>query len=1380
MPKANDLKIFSDLLTQPVLVEQQQQGLPVDHHDVSWQEAVVGDAQVQPSVKNPNYFLFMLGTDTVYTPLPTKSLEKEADRKSYENGETLSYMAQVVATKLGELRPEIRTDQPLSFSTPSVDVINGPTTLGTEVGERIAQGLFLILRAVADGKENIVIPAHSRGAVETILMLHELERVKKELKEHPKKPLSQILLNSPCTYTKAAVKKLFPIDAKETEEVRASLTLRLATAKVNAFLMDPVPGGRYLLIPGIAWRDERFYPKPPCNAAELLIFRDERSRCFKPVIPNGLTPIVTPGHHGTASGNVYTQQMQPVDVAGDDKDTSTVQQLVIGKLLQFINKHTGLFDTPTDAMDLKHPLLDALTNSFTSKGKSERSKLVLDLYQSVHKNDAAYKALSKGGYAYLGTELSKAGTRLVHYGAQNSMGLDTVITNLEGQFVNAEHASLFLHEQMEFSLDADKDELDTLTSKFSIVLRKLFQGFKDDNVKIKALLDVSQRKVTFQALLVFVDSISQKYLRNHLPEETKTNLLREIDTIFQIVQNFKTGTAADPINGIIAECDEMLRSGIQKTANAHYSALVDQTVKIDKQSEYFLAPKEEFASVFARFLKAMHAKLSEESEVKRLLQPIYDKLSAIRAVTVNSVGNALQDAIEALTLSENKQAMEAFTTLVFDKDLALDRYLNADIPNQDAFFTELNRVYDNLVSLTLGYVHVQTLVGKEKLEFTPKKLTMHQEVVIKLAAQILFKKKIDLHNKPESMSAEFFKKVKAQAIALGADNPDIVDLQKQLFKSHEQREFAVITLQRSEKEYHSALEKLQQTLDAKLEKEKEAHGSEKAQLARDIKGLHDDIASLKHASAAKIRDLEIELATTKRTIEELQTKWRQLDATSKQTIRELQETANTAAREYREELARQQESASRALGEETQRLATEQEQLKAQLEEQLRLAQGEHQHDKEQAGEAINTLQIQLRQLDETSKQTIRELQETANTAAREYRDELARQQESASRALSEETQRLTTEQEQLKAQLEEQLRLAYGEHQHDKEQAGEAINTLQIQLRQLEETSKQTIGQLQETANTAAREYRDELARQQESASRALNEETQRLTTEQKQLKAQLEEQLRLAQGEHQHDKEQASEAISTLQLKLQQLEETSKQTIDELQEEVTAINADAKLQRKKLQDEQQKQAKLIADLQTEKERTCFNVIAEQLLPLTQKYAAYLEREALRLNPSFTPANYKDSASFTGLPAAQEMYTKLIAKYAMVHNLLIDLTDKDTRLLPSERITHFTKSLKNADAGLKQHRDAEWIKYFNASVVALVVCTGILPGLLVLLTYAAVKGNPFRLFTQSKGEQFVNKIDYSLSDLHKGKSIGFFAQVNNGLTEDELPASSNTTPQVA
>ncbi len=183
MPKLNDLKIFSELLGKTV----QEQ----------IHEPLVDNPRDEP-VTNSSYFLFMLGTDTVYTHKPTKDLEKEADRRSYENGETLSYTARVVATKLGENAPEINPGQPLSFSTPSVDVINGPTTLGSEVGERIAQGLFLILRAVAEGKENIVIPAHSRGAVETILMLHELERVKKALKEQPKKSLYTAVSTVKC------------------------------------------------------------------------------------------------------------------------------------------------------------------------------------------------------------------------------------------------------------------------------------------------------------------------------------------------------------------------------------------------------------------------------------------------------------------------------------------------------------------------------------------------------------------------------------------------------------------------------------------------------------------------------------------------------------------------------------------------------------------------------------------------------------------------------------------------------------------------------------------------------------------------------------------------------------------------------------------------------------------------------------------------------------------------------------------------------------------------------------------------------------------------------------------------------------------------------
>ncbi|CEG56931.1 coiled-coil domain-containing protein [Legionella fallonii] len=1786
MPKNIDLTVFSQLL-----------GRQIQDSRIENDNIILVDAERDVSdrpVLNPNYFLFMLGTDTVYTHLPTTNLEKEADRKSYENGETLSYTARVVATKMGELEPDL-TGQPLSFSTPSVDVVNGPTTRGTEVGERIALGLFLVLKAIAEGKENIVIPAHSRGAVETILMLHELDRVKTELKQNPKKSLYTILLESPCYYTRNAVAKFFK-DVKEADNVRASLSARLSNAKVNAFLMDPVPGGRYMFIPGIAWRDDRFFQKPPSNAAELLIFRDERSRCFKPIIPSGLTPIVTPGHHGTASGNIYTQQMYPVVVEKGANDTSTVQQLAVGKLLNFINKHTGLFDSPTEEINLEHPKLDALTNRFLNKSQAERSKLLLDLYQRVHENDAAYKLLAKGGYAYLGTESAKAGTRLVHYGAHNSMGLDTVVTSLDGQFVNAEHASLYLHDQMEFSLDDDKDELDTLTSKFSVVLTKLFQGFKDDNAKIKALLEETpQRKVTFQALLVFVDSISQKYLRNHLSEETKTNLLREIDTIFGILESFKTVTAEDSINGIITECEEMLRLGIQKTANSHYSALLDQTVKLEKESEYFLAPNEEFASVFDSFLKAMEAKLSEENEVTGLLQTIYGKLSSVDPVTVKSVGKALQDEVLALSLNENESAPKAIgvlSELVTDKTLALDRYLDAEIPNKDVFFAELNRVYDNLVSLINGHLHVQKIVGKEKLEFTPRKLAIHQEAVIKLAAQILLKKKIDLHDKPDSMDVEFFKKVKAQAIALGADNPDIIDLQRLILKLGEEKQLVKIGIEQLVKEHQTEIEKLHQVLDEKLEQEKTTHGKEKEQLSLTIDQLHSDIESLNRTNGEKLRQLEVQLETAESKVNELQTELQQLDVTSKEAINELRKNAETAAREYREELAHQQQAAERTLNETTQRLTSE----KEELQEQLRLAHDDHQQDKEQAGEAIKKLQTQLQQLDVTSKEAINELRKNAETAAREYREELAHQQQAAERTLNETTQRLTSEKEE----LQEQLRLAHDDHQQDKEQAGEAIKELQTQLQQLDVTSKETINELRQKAETAAREHSEELVRQQHAAERTLNEATQRFTFEkeelqkqlrlaegehqqdqekadeaikelqtqlqqlditskeainelrqkaetaakkyseelahqqqvaestlneatqrftfekeelQKQLrlaegehqqdqekadeaikelqtqlqqldvtskeainelrqkaetaakkyseelahqqqaaestlneatqrftfeKEELQKQLRLAEGEHQQDQEKAVEAIKELQTQLQQLDVTSKETINELrqkaetaakkyseelahqqqvaestlneatqrftfekeelqkqlrlaegehqqdqekadeaikelqtqlqqldvtskeainelrqkaetaakkyseelahqqqvaesilneatkqlttekaqlqdrlekqlllaqgahqqdqkkageaikelrtqlqqldvtskdtirelqqkadtaaqehseelarqqkvaervlketiarltndknglevqlnkklelsgnaheqdkaqfereikglqqqlaslkshisllQEQTATTTADAGSQLKMLQAEQQKQAKLIADLQTEKERTCFNIIAEQLLPLTKEYAAYLEREALKVNPSFTPTNYKTPASFTGLPADQEKYAKVIAKYSVVQNLLIDLTDKDAHPLPSERITYFTKSLKKADVELKQHRDAEWIKYFNASMVALVVCTGILPGLLVLLTYAAVKGNPFRLFTQSKGEQFVDKVDYSLSDLHKGKSIGFFTQVEDGLSEDklledELSASSKKVPPVA
>jgi hypothetical protein len=161
---------------------------------------ILSQPELEP-LSNKDYFLFMLGTSTSYIHRPTISSAEEIIKKTYENGETLSYAAQVVAQQLNEAAPSEIFRNPVSFNQKSVHVINGPDITGSNVGERIVTGLFLILKAVAEGKKSINISAHSRGAVQAILIAHELDRIKKALKDPAcnDKSLFNILLDTKCS-----------------------------------------------------------------------------------------------------------------------------------------------------------------------------------------------------------------------------------------------------------------------------------------------------------------------------------------------------------------------------------------------------------------------------------------------------------------------------------------------------------------------------------------------------------------------------------------------------------------------------------------------------------------------------------------------------------------------------------------------------------------------------------------------------------------------------------------------------------------------------------------------------------------------------------------------------------------------------------------------------------------------------------------------------------------------------------------------------------------------------------------------------------------------------------------------------------------------------
>ena len=978
----------------------------------------------EPIAQNPNYFLFMLGTDTVYTPKPTYPHELTKDtvvpkeQRAYVNGESLSYMARVVADKLGENDPEINIDQPLSFSTPSVDVVNGPTTLGSEVGERIAQGVFLILKALAEGKQNIQISAHSRGAVESILIAHEIERIKTELNTKPSQTIHQIMAKSPCTYTAKAVKKLFA-DVKESPEVRTKLANRISSAKINMFLMDPVPGGSWRGIGKfVAWTDERFYVKPPCSNAELLIFRDERTRCFIPIKFKDQTPLILPGHHGTASGNIYTQQFDDITVDGDDKDSSLVQKLAIIKLLNFINNSTGLFDRVTSPVDLEHPVLDEVANQFFSAGKEDRVELLLEMYKKIQLSDKAYRFLAGTAYAYLGREASSSGARYVHADGHNYTSLDSLSPSLGGQFINKEHAFLYLLKHMEFKLNSEEYQPDELITQLGNVLSSIFTGYiqalepKEADMSSSLILrshallgSEADRKATFEAISVFLETISQKYLRNHLSLEVKTNLLAEIDKVFATLQQFKRQPQDAPINKIIDECDLILRSSLKNTAQIHYASLIDQSNELNARLKNYLVPNKQFKESFSIFLEQLGLAATEENERSYIIRSVINALKEVSPVTVINIKTVLNEQLQALQDGDHLEKREALAQILectLNTECNLDRYFELDTVDDASSLTELDLLYDNIDTLINGFDHVKHLAGAQPLDIDIELLSTHRDRLIKLAAEILIKKSWDLHDKPVNIKDDFFQKVRAQAIALGGVNPEVADLFKdirilrshlsenserieQLSRTQQEQNLHIKDLYHQHQQLHEIVTLNKSHLERLTEESnqtREAQRIETEQLIRQQQQLTTQLSE----SQLALQRLSSELSENKRAnaheVEQLKEEQRQLTqqlTDSKAALERLNEEYSKNTEERRAE---------------TEQLKLQQQQLTSQLSEsQLALQRlsselsenkSANAHEVEQLKEEQRQLTQQLTESKDALEQLNAQLLENTNANARE------------------------------------------------------------------------------------------------------------------------------------------------------------------------------------------------------------------------------------------------------------------------------------------------------------------------------------------------------------------------------------------------------------
>ena len=95
------------------------------------------------------FTLTLLGTDTQFSP-------NKVDN-AYDKAETLSYISTLINDT-----STMPTDEVTRFRNKDVAVIDGPTTLGTEVGDRIARGVAAVLEAISRGETDISVIAHSR------------------------------------------------------------------------------------------------------------------------------------------------------------------------------------------------------------------------------------------------------------------------------------------------------------------------------------------------------------------------------------------------------------------------------------------------------------------------------------------------------------------------------------------------------------------------------------------------------------------------------------------------------------------------------------------------------------------------------------------------------------------------------------------------------------------------------------------------------------------------------------------------------------------------------------------------------------------------------------------------------------------------------------------------------------------------------------------------------------------------------------------------------------------------------------------------------------------------------------------------------------------
>lgn len=707
-----------------------------------------------------NYFLFLLGTQGKFTAKPT------APERIYERGDTLSYLAQVIATLFNE-QEAVEKKLPcssLSFSRPSVDVMDGPSTMGSDVGQLIAIALFLILRAIALGKTALYLSGHSRGAVETILVIHELDRIKKALIDHPEKSFWDIFIDSPCRLTRDAIPKLFSNGSTgDSKEHRALLLKHLNAIKIHTFLIDPVPGDK-TYAPGVGWYDTRFYQSITCHHYELLICRDERSSFFYPIIPKDMRPTIIPGHHGTPIGNLYCQQYIDIPAELKHLKSTHVQDLVICKFFNFIDQKAELLTPPVEPIQLGHADLDVVTNAYLKADASERKKIMLDLYLEIAKNDDLYRYFTQTHYPYLYRDYALGNHRYIHYQNPDYVSMDHVLPDINSGFVNAEHALLYLGNYVDFSKN-ESEEVDVQIFAITCTLKNIImemKGVSQDKPLLTIISHDPGRDIFFKSLATLVSTIGKKYINQHLGVEERKRLSIVIKAPFHTLETAKIDDGLSSFKSIIEQFETVLQHGLIQTLENHYESLIQESKLLQKQIYLFLDPTERFSRIYRNFVE--HIPIS--GEYSEILTGIQYQLKIINPSDILNIQDIILKIREQIYQNPYSEAdKEKIQSCIFKEDYApIQEYFDAYQCSSEQYLSKTELLHTKLDDLQQSYTSLKHLVGSKPLHIDGDNLRSEAKNMLELATKLIMDKNQCLHNKINVIGSDFYRIVKKQAI----------------------------------------------------------------------------------------------------------------------------------------------------------------------------------------------------------------------------------------------------------------------------------------------------------------------------------------------------------------------------------------------------------------------------------------------------------------------------------------------------------------------------------------------------------------------------------------------------------------------------------------